>query len=83
MIAFIASAMLVFAADANAAQASTSAADDKTRMVCKREHVVGSNRPKKVCLTKAQWDELEERAERAQNRSNATQDLSRANPGGR
>ncbi|MDP1735985.1 MAG: hypothetical protein Q8L23_00940 [Caulobacter sp.] len=38
--------------------------DDPDRIVCTREHVVGSNRPKKVCMTVAQREELRETARR-------------------
>lgn len=40
------------------------AKDDPNRVVCTREHEVGSNRPKKICMTVAQRDELRERARR-------------------
>lgn len=40
------------------------ARDDPNRVVCTREHEVGSNRPKKVCMTVAQRDEMRERARR-------------------
>ena len=40
------------------------AKDDPNRVVCTRELEVGSNRPKKVCMTVAQRDELRERARR-------------------
>jgi hypothetical protein len=33
-------------------------------MVCRREHVVGSNRPKKVCMTVAQRAALKDTADR-------------------
>jgi len=32
--------------------------NDPNRIVCTREHVVGSNRPQKVCMTAAQRDAL-------------------------
>ena len=38
--------------------------DDPNRIVCTREHVVGSKRPKKVCMTVAQREELRETARR-------------------
>lgn len=40
------------------------AADDPNRVVCTREHVVGSNRPVKVCMTVAQRDALKDSAGR-------------------
>ena len=33
---------------------------EASRVVCRREMVVGSHRPKKLCLTKAQWKEWED-----------------------
>ena len=33
---------------------------DKDRVICKREIPVGSHRPIKTCLTKAQWQEWED-----------------------
>lgn len=53
-----------------------SAKDDPNRMICTREHVVGSNRPKKVCMTAAQREEIREQARR-------NMDESRRTPGGR
>lgn len=41
------------------------AVDDPNRLICKREHVVGSNRPVKVCLTVAQREALKDAADRA------------------
>lgn len=38
------------------------ALDDPDRIVCTREKVVGSNRPKKVCMTVAQREEIREMA---------------------
>lgn len=40
------------------------AKDDPNRLVCTREHVVGSNRPQKVCLTVAQRQALKDSADR-------------------
>lgn len=37
--------------------------DDPNRIVCKREHVVGSNRPQKVCMTVAQRQRLKDQAD--------------------
>ena len=34
------------------------AKDDPNRIVCTRQHVVGSNRPQKVCMTIAERDRL-------------------------
>ncbi len=37
--------------------------DDPNRMVCKREHVVGSNRPQKICMTAAERQRLKDNAD--------------------
>lgn len=66
------------AAPAPSAPATAPAApakDDPNRMICTREHVVGSNRAKKVCLTAAQRDELRDQARR-------NMDEGRRTPGG-
>lgn len=53
------------AATAAPADASAKPAkDDPNRIICKREHVVGSNRPQKVCLTAAQRSRLKDSADR-------------------
>ena len=38
--------------------------DDPDRIVCVREHVVGSNRPQKVCMTVVERDRMREAAAR-------------------
>ncbi len=38
--------------------------DDPNRLVCTREHVVGSNRPQKVCMTVAERAKLKDNADR-------------------
>jgi hypothetical protein len=35
---------------------------ERERLICRRQHVVGSNRPQRVCLTRAEWDEIREDA---------------------
>jgi Spy/CpxP family protein refolding chaperone len=37
--------------------------DDPNRMICKREHVVGSNRPQKICMTAAERQRLKDNAD--------------------
>ncbi|MDB5471634.1 MAG: hypothetical protein JWR84_3194 [Caulobacter sp.] len=41
-----------------------SAMDDPNRIVCTREHVVGSNRPQKICMTIAQRQRLKDDADK-------------------
>ncbi|NBB15766.1 hypothetical protein GVN21_10410 [Caulobacter sp. SLTY] len=43
--------------------AKKSGLDDPDRIVCKREHVVGSNRPQKVCMTVADRERLKDQAD--------------------
>jgi len=40
------------------------AKDDPDRIVCVREHVVGSNRPQKVCMTVAERDRMRDASAR-------------------
>ena len=66
----LAFAPLAGARDATPAPAPTTAPakpakDDPNRMVCTREHEVGSNRPKKVCMTVAQRQALKDAADRS------------------
>ncbi|ATQ42084.1 hypothetical protein [Caulobacter mirabilis] len=44
--------------------------DDPNRVVCTREHVVGTNRPQKVCMTVADRQRLKDSADRALNAVN-------------
>ena len=46
------------------APAPRPAKDDPDRIVCVREHVVGSNRPQKVCMTVVERDRMREAAAR-------------------
>ena len=46
------------------APAPKPAKDDPDRIVCVREHVVGSNRPQKVCMTVVERDRMREAAAR-------------------
>lgn len=46
--------------------------DDPNRIVCKREHVVGSNRPQKICMTVAQRQRLKDDADKLTDPGNRT-----------
>ena len=46
--------------------------NDPDRIVCKREHVVGSNRPQKVCMTVAQRELLKDKVEQLTDPGNRT-----------
>ena len=35
-------------------------ADDGDRVICRREHVLGSNRPQRICMPKREWDAIRE-----------------------
>lgn len=63
------------AAPAATTPAAKPAMDDPNRLICKREHVVGSNRPQKVCMTVAQRDAAREASARAMEDG-----LARSNP---
>ncbi len=49
---------------ATAPAAKPKPAVDPNRIVCIREHVVGSNRPQKVCMTVAERDRMRDAAAR-------------------
>lgn len=49
---------------AKAEDAAKKEKDDPNRIVCKREHVVGSNRPQKVCMTAAERERLKDQSDR-------------------
>lgn len=51
------------AAPAPVKPAKKAGLDDPNRIVCKREHVVGSNRPQKVCMTAAERDRLKDQSD--------------------
>ena len=34
-------------------------------VICRREHVVGSNRPQRICQTRREWDHLRDQAQEA------------------
>ena len=46
--------------------------DDPNRIVCTREHVVGSNRPQKICMTVAQRQRLKDDADKITDPGNRT-----------
>lgn len=72
MLAFLLS-LVVLTADDGAAQpaaapadaaapaaqpaAKTPSADPLDKVVCKKEHVAGSKRPQKICMTAREWSE--------------------------
>lgn len=35
------------------------------RVVCRREHVVGSNRPQRICMTVREWEHERDRSQEA------------------
>ncbi len=68
-LSMIAASMMlagVCAAEPDAAGAPADAARiaDDNQLICKREYVLGSSIPKRVCLTKAQRREMQEAAQR-------------------
>jgi len=58
------------------------AEEDPNRIVCKREHVVGSNRPQKVCMTVAERERLKDAvSERLRNNRGADYNTTIGGPG--
>lgn len=72
-LALLAAAAVLAVASPSLAQTATPTAspaapkkggmDDPNRIVCKKEHVVGSNRPQKVCMTVAERERLKDQAD--------------------
>lgn len=51
------------AAQTQTAEETAAAREREERMneiVCRREHVVGSNRPQRICQTRREWERLRE-----------------------
>lgn len=65
-----------------AAQAPAPAEDPGDRMVCRREHVLGSNRRERICMTQRQRAELQDRSEQELRRAGRGSDT-HALPGDR
>ena len=47
------------------AQSDEAASKEKEKLVCRTEEVVGSRRPKRMCMTQAQWDEISQDTKQA------------------
>ena len=66
LVALLAAALLFQSQEPAAPAADTSAEAtaaaereaERNRVVCRREHVVGSNRPQRVCRTRREWDAM-------------------------
>jgi hypothetical protein len=43
--------------------------DDMDRQVCRREHVVGSNRPQRVCRTRREWEAMRDTSRQQMDRA--------------
>ncbi|MBP7704636.1 MAG: hypothetical protein KA105_05065 [Caulobacter sp.] len=56
--------------------------DDPNRMVCTREHVVGSNRPTKVCMTVAERERMRDLATERLRSGKGSTDNSGGTPSG-
>jgi len=72
---------LMFAADPSPASstpqpdaAKPAAESEKDRIICKREHEVGSNRRKKICRTVQEWNHIRDQSQ------GAMRDADRASP---
>lgn len=68
MVMLLASSTQQQAQAAPAAQAAPSAptqvapqeTDDNNRQICRRERVVGSNRPQRICMTRREWNQQQD-----------------------
>ncbi len=45
------------------------AMDDPERVICRRERVVGTNRPQRVCMTAREWEVVRDASRETMNRS--------------
>lgn len=68
MISLILSVALVAAGDSAADGTAKAPKVNKDGMICKKEHVVGSRMPQRVCMPPEQWE-----ARRAEDRDNLDQ----------
>lgn len=53
-------------ADAAAAAAGDEADDP---VICRRERVLGSNRPQRICMTRSEWQQIRDAARETRDRS--------------
>lgn len=44
------------------AEAAEPRDEEADRVICRREHVVGSNRPQRICMTRREWGALRDDA---------------------
>lgn len=50
----------------NAQEAEEAAREaEEERVICRREHVVGSNRPQRICMTRREWNAVRETSQDA------------------
>lgn len=63
LAATIALAAPAFAQDSTAAPTPAQPVAPKEKKVCRHESVLGSNIPARICLTKAEWSELDKHYE--------------------
>ncbi len=57
--------------EADRVRAEREARDNE--QVCRREHVVGSNRPQRVCMTRREWEEVRQNSRDMVDRANREQ----------
>jgi hypothetical protein len=75
MIALAAAAIALSSAEAGLAQqampstappqAKQPKPDADERIICERDQILGSNVPRRLCMTKSQWDQARDGAQRA------------------
>jgi Spy/CpxP family protein refolding chaperone len=80
LVATFSSLVLLLAAEA-AASTDGKAKPNSEEKVCKTTYVVNSRIPKRICMTRAEWDQMEEDVQQAErssrNRTNVCGESSR------
>lgn len=69
LISMFAAVVMLADGTGAAADGAKAKADDANKMVCKNEAVAGSRMPKRVCATKAEWEQRRADAKEALDRS--------------
>jgi hypothetical protein len=65
VIILVATALIATGAAADPKDQKNAKKDDSQKIICKSEEFVGSMIPRRICMTKAKWDEGEFDAQRA------------------
>ena len=65
---------------ANANTAANGVADPQEQIVCRRERVVGSNRPQRICAPRRVWDSARDSAQDASRNANSRETPNSSTP---